>query len=210
MKLTKSLNLTMIVALAMLPGSLYSQDRASNEAGDVQFELVGQVLNASPTTSIQYGYLTFIDGISGVAPIFNPGPQSETTALFTFFNDTVTEAVINNGSIRVINRLGTTTIYFNPSANANFANPSSFQNGIPVQTSVLRHQVVIDTVTGSFTTTFVNTITSVDRFRIGSSQFRLGKVGQTFRTTVFGHLTTVAPPSAYIAGYAVGPDLVRP
>jgi hypothetical protein len=73
--------------------------------------------------------------------------------------------VINNGSIRVINRVGTTTIYFNPSANANFANPASFQNGIPVQKSVLRHQVVIDTVTGSFTTTFVNTITSVDRFQ---------------------------------------------
>src|SRR2546425_5251603 len=99
MKLTKSLNLTMIVALAMLPGSLYSQDRGSNEAGDVQFELVGQVLNTS-TTSIQYGYLSFINGISGVAPIFNPGPQTETTALFTFFNDTVTERVINNGSIR--------------------------------------------------------------------------------------------------------------
>jgi hypothetical protein len=172
--------------------------------------MVGQVTNATPTTSIQYGYLTFINGISGVAPIFNAAPQNESTALFTFFNDTINERVINNGSIRIINRIGTTTIYLNASANATFASPASFQNGIPVQTSVLRHQVVLDTLTGFFTTTFVNTITSVDRFQLGGSSFTLGKVGQTFRTTVFGHLNTPAPPSAYIAGFAVGPDLVRP
>jgi len=212
MKLKKSPKkaLAAIVALAMLPGLAYSQDRASHEAGDVQFEVVGQVTNPTATTSIQYGYLAFINGISGVAPIFNPGPQNESTAQFTFFNDTVNERVINNGTIRIINRVGTTTIYLNPSANATFANPASFQNGIPVQTSILRHQVVIDTVTGSFTTTFVNTITSVDRFQIDNTHFRLGKVGQTFRTTVLGHLNSPAPPSAYIAGYAVGPDLVRP
>lgn|SRR5262249_50169254 len=202
--------LATIAALVMLPASVCSEDRASNGAGEVQFELVGQVFNPSPTTSIQCGYLTFINGISDLAPIFNPGPQNETTALFTFFNETVTERVINNGSIRIINRVGTTTIYFNPSASATFAVPSSFQNGIPVQTSVLRHQVLLDTVTGAFTTTFVNTITSVDRFQIENSKFRLGKVGQTFRTTVFGHLSMSAPPAAYIAGFAVGSDLVRP
>jgi len=213
MKLTTVLKMATaaIVAFVTLPGSLQSQDRASNEAGDVQFEMVGQVTNATSTTSIQYGYLTFINGITGVAEIFNPGPQNESTALFTFFNDTVNERVINNGTIRIINRVGKTTIYLNPSANATFATPSSFQNGIPVQTSVLRHQVVIDTATGAFTTTFVNTITSVDRFQLENTSFRLGKVGQTFRTTVFGHLNPPGtPPSAFIAGYAVGPDLVRP
>src|SRR5439155_5818789 len=140
--------LATIAALVMLPASVCSEDRAS-EAGEVQFELVGQVFNPSPTTSIQYGYLTFINGLSDIAPIFNPGPQNETTAVFTFFNDTATERVINNGPIRIINRVGTTTIYFNPSANATFVVPNSFQNGVPVQTSVLRHQVVIDTVTGA-------------------------------------------------------------
>jgi hypothetical protein len=115
------------------------------------------------------------------------------------------------GTIRIINRVGTATIYLNPLGNATFAIPASFQNGIAVQTSVLRHQVVIDTVTGAFTTTFVNTITSADRFQLGERSFTLGKVGQTFRTTVSGHLNTPGTlPSAYIAGYAVGPDIVRP
>jgi type II secretory pathway pseudopilin PulG len=210
MKLIRDLNPVFagIVALVMLPTLVQSQDRASNQAGDVQFELVGQVTNTT-TTSIQYGYLTFINGISGVANIFNPGPQNESTALFTFFNDTVNERVTTNGTIRIIDRVGTTTIYLNPSANATFAIPSSFQNGTPIQTSVLRHQVVIDMVTGFFTTTFVNTITSADRFQLDNTSFTLGKVGQTFRTTVFGHLNSPVP-SAYIAGYAAGPDLVLP
>ena len=212
MKLMRNLTTAFatIATLTLLPAVLQSQDRASNEVGDVQFELVGQVTNATATTSIQYGYLTFINGISGVANLFNSGPKSESTALFTFFNDTVNESVITNGSIRIINRVGTTTIYLNPSANATFASPSSFQNGTPIQTSVLRHQVVIDTVTGFFTTTFVNTITSADRFQLDNTSFRFGKVGQTFRTTVFGHLNSPAPPSAFIAGFAAGPDLVRP
>jgi hypothetical protein len=212
MKLTGLLRVAVValIAVAMLPSSARSQDRASNDAGDVQFELVGQVTN-TPATSIQYGYLTFINGISGIADIFNPGPQNESTARFTFFNDTTTERVINNGTIRIINRVGTTTIYLNPLGNATFAIPATFQNGIVVQTSVLRHQVVIDTVTGAFTTTFVNTITSADRFQLGESSFILGKAGQTFRTTVSGHLNTPgALPSAYIAGYAAGPDIVRP
>jgi hypothetical protein len=211
MKIVRNLKTTFvtIAALVLLPAILQSQDRASNEAGDVQLELVGQVTNATSTTSIQYGYLTFINGISGVANIFNPGPPSESTALFTFFNDTVNESVITNGTIRIINRVGTTTIYLNPSANATFTSPTSFQSGTPIQTSTLRHQVVIDTVTGFFTTTFVNTITSADRFQLNNTSFILGKVGQTFRTTVFGHLNSPTP-SAYIAGYAAGPYLVHP
>src|SRR5262245_57141154 len=125
MKLIRDLNrvFAAIVALVVLPTLVQSQDRASNQVGDVQFELVGQVTNTT-TTSIQYGYLTFINGITGVANIFNPGPQNESTALFTFYNDTLNERVINYGTIRFINRVGTTTIYLNPSPNPTFNCPS--------------------------------------------------------------------------------------
>jgi hypothetical protein len=210
LKTTSKMILAALIVVATWPASARSQNRASNEAGDVQFEMVGQVFNSSPAASIQYGYFTFINGISGVAPLFTAVPQSESSALFTFFNDTVTEGIINNGSIRVINRVGTTTVYLNTSPSGSFSDPNSFRKGVSVQTSTLRHQVVVDTVTGAFTATFVNTITSADRFQVEDSSFRLGKIGQTFRTTFFGHLTTQAPPSAYIAGFAVGPDLVRP
>lgn len=190
--------------LTSLSAPIFPQDKTANAAGDVQFELVGQVINPSPTTSIQFGYLTFINGVSSSEPIFNAGPQNETTALFTFFNDTVTERVINNGPMRIINRVGTTTIYLDTTPDGDFANPDSFRDGIPVQTSELRHQVILDTVAGTFTTTFVNTITSSDFFHFGNHNFLLGKSGQTFRTTVIGHLNTAGPPAGHFAGFAVG------
>ena len=75
----------------------------------------------------------------------NPGLLSENTALLSFFNDTTTERVINNGPIRAIYRTGAGAIYFDESGNGNFNNPDSFRDGTAVQTYNLRHQVVIDT-----------------------------------------------------------------
>jgi hypothetical protein len=204
LRIISTLFLTGTLLLTSLPAPVLSQDKDANAAGEVQFEVVGQVTNPSSSTSLQFGYLTFINGISVIEPIFSDGPQNETTALFTFYNDTVTERVINNGSMRIINRVGTTTIYLDTTPDGDFANPDSFRDGIPVQTSTLRHQVVIDTITGAFTTNFANTIAASDTFHFGNHNFLLGKFGQTFRMTVFGHTNTPGPPAAYIAGFAVG------
>jgi hypothetical protein len=207
LRATSTIFLAASFLLAGLSAPVFPQSKASTAVGDVQFEFVGQVVNPSATASIQFGYLTFINGLSG-NELFNAGPQTETTALFTFYNDTLTERVINNGSLRIINRVGTTTIYLDTTPDGDFASPDSFRDGVPVQTSELRHQVIIDTITGSFTTTFVNTITSSDYFRLGSQGLLLGRAGQKFRMTVFGHTNTPGPPAAHIAGFAVG-DLKR-
>lgn len=204
LRVTSILFLTALLLLAGLSAPVFPQGKTSTAVGDVQFEFVGQVLNPTATTSIQFGYLTFINGTSGVEPIFTAGPPSEATALFTFYNDTSTERVINNGALRIINRVGTTTIYLDTTPDGDFAIPDSFRDGVPVQTSEHRHQVIIDTITGGFTTTFVNTITSSEFFRLGSQSFLLGRAGEKFRMTVFGHTNTPAPPAAHIAGFAVG------
>jgi hypothetical protein len=203
-------SLTLLAAVftfATMPTPVFPQGKFSQAVGDVVFEFVGQASNPLAPPALaqsQYGYLTYVNGVSGTEPIFNPGPQGETTALFTYFNDTVVERVINNGPIRIINRVGTTTIYLDIAPNGDFANPNSFKDGFPIQTSELRLQFVLDTVTGSFTATFVNTITSSDFFHLGGHSFLLGKAGQKFRTTVIGHVNTPGPPSAHIAGFAVG------
>lgn len=207
LRTTSTLILTAVLLLAGMSAPVFPQGKTSTAVADVQFEFVGQVLNPSANASIQLGYLTFISGVSGIE-LFNAGPQNETTALLTFYNDTFTERVINNGPLRIINRVGTTTIYLDAAPDGDFARPDSFRDGVPVQTSELKHQVIIDTITGAFTTTFVNTIISSDYFGLGSQNVLLGKVGQKFRMTVFGHTNTASPPAAHIAGFAVG-DLKR-
>ncbi len=205
----KRANLRVFLALVMLASSsvpAFPDDWKNSEDG-VSMELIGQ-LGSSGASAFQFGYLSYINGID-TATIFSGAPQDETTALFSFYNDTTTRRVINNGSMRTVDRDGTSTIYFNLVPNGNFANPASFTDGTPVLTASLRHQVIIDTITGSFTTTFVLKVTSNESFSLGDRTIRLGKVGQTLRLTVFGHLNTPAPPAGYISGFVVGGDLTR-
>jgi len=192
---------TTTVALAQgTTRSVRSRDVTKVRA--VSFELIGQVQSSapgvSPATSIQYGYLSDLGGL----PIFKAEPQNESTALLSFYTDTTTRRVIDNGALRVINREGTMTIYSDPTANGSFANADSFRDGTPVLVARLRQQVIVDTTTGGFTAQNLNTIISTRPFQGPSGRLQLGKAGDRFRTIIFGHLNAPpGPPSAYIAGY---------
>ena len=174
-----------------------------HEQADAQigYELVGQVFNAG-TQSLQYGYLNFVRSLPRIAAT---GTISEASALLTFYNDTTTEHVTNNGPIRVVDRTGTSTIYFDPTGFATFTNPDTFRDGTPVQVSTLRHQVVIDTSTGYFTVTFEMVVTSSSVFSIDGQTYQMGKPGDVYKISVSGKLASPGPPSAYIAGVAMGP-----
>jgi hypothetical protein len=166
----------------------------------VSMELVGQVMNPSPTASYQYGYVAYLDGL----PIFNAGSaENESTARLSFFTDTTTLRVTNNGPLRVISRDGTVAVYDDPSANGNFANPDSFRDGTPILVARLRQQVVINTLTGAFTTLNVNRIVSTTSFELAGDMVRLGRVGQQFRTFLVGQVNAAPPPAAHIAGYTI-------
>ena len=162
-------------------------------------EFVGQVVNPTPATSNQFGYLTYLRGVD---QLFSGPDQGANTARFTFFNETNTVSVLNHGPLRIITREGTTTIYL--SGGADFANPDSFRAGTPLQTSQLRHVVVLNTTDNSFTTIFENVITSVSGVHVVDGVIQFGRVGQMFRTTVLGQIVAPIPPNGWIAGFAVG------
>src|SRR5205085_346822 len=93
----------------LLPPACFPSDAAEASRSLLGYEVVGQVLNPSAQQSLQYGYLNVVRGLDRIA---TPGNTvSESTALFTFFNDTATQQVINNGPIRVVDRTGTGAIY---------------------------------------------------------------------------------------------------
>jgi hypothetical protein len=172
----------------------------------IAFEFVGQVTNFPPSPSTplgssnQYGFLTAVRGIDN---LFSGSPHNETTAVLTFFNDVITTESVSDGPLRIIDRNGTTAIYLN-SAPASFTNPDSFRSGIPIQTSTLHQQAIVDTIGGTFTAVFTNTISSTSAFTINGTTYRLGQKGQAFRATVTGQLNPTPPPSGHFAGYAVG------
>jgi len=152
-----ALTLSAMAALAQAGKQDGRSDR-STKVRDLSLELVGQVTNSapgvSPATSIQYGYVAHLRGL----PIFGADPQNETTALFTFYTQTTTVRVIANGPLRVISREGTMTIYRDVSRNGSFSSPDTFRDGTPVLVAGLRQQVIVDTITGSFSALNLNTI----------------------------------------------------
>jgi hypothetical protein len=189
-----------VVALALIAATA-SLTAAAHErpakVGGVDLELIGQVINSAPgvtpATSAQYGFVSQLDDVAGWL--------SESAAQLTFYTDTTTNRVVNNGPLRIVSRTGQLTIYHDPSANGNFANPDSFRDGTPVLTATVRQQVILNTLTGAFTAHNLNTITSRSPFELAGERVVLGRFGGQFQTLISGQLTTAAPPSAHMAGY---------
>jgi hypothetical protein len=163
-------------------------------------EFVGQVVNPTPTISNQFGYLTYL---RGVQDLFTGPTQNAQTARFTFFNETTTISVLNHGPLRIVTRLGTTTVY-QQAGGADFAHPDSFRAGIPIQRSTLRHVVVVNTTDNSFTTMFENVVTRVSPVETDGLEVELGKVGDMFKITVLGQTVPPIPPNGWLYGFAAG------
>jgi hypothetical protein len=199
-----------IVSVAWLATRAHAEEnphaplRVNLTVDQTWMEFVGQVVNPSPTTSNQFGYLTYLRAVD---QLFVGDVVSAETARFTFFNETTTVSVLNHGPLRVITREGTTTIYHSEGG-SRFADPDSFRAGTPLQTSRLRHVVIINLTDNSFTTLFENVVTDVARVEVDGRPLRLGRVGQMFRTTILGQILPPIPPNGWIAGFAVG--VVRP
>lgn len=160
--------------------------------GQILMEYVGQVINGvpAPASSNQFGNLQNVAGV-------DPSLQ------FTFYTEATTVKAIANGPLRIVDRIGTTTIYLTSTA-GDFSNPDSFRSGTPVQVSTLRQQVIVDTSTGAFTVVNINTITAVEEFISDGKESQLGKVGQSFQTRLSGHLNTPGmSPTGWFGGYAV-------
>src|SRR5215470_17449173 len=107
------------------------------------FEFIGQVKNAPPAgpglpaTSVQYGYISHVRGLNDDQIYLAGVPQNEASALFTFNNTATTEKVTNHGSLKIVIREGTTTIYYDPAPSGDLTtpNPESFRQGTPVLTT---------------------------------------------------------------------------
>jgi hypothetical protein len=216
--------------LLAAPVSAYSDDeglrRLTTSIGDIAFEVVGQVTNFSPAgagqpaTSQQYGYLSLINGLTAdqIFTTANPTLQNETTARFTFFTDAVTERVISNGRLRIVNRIGTTTIYLDETPEGDFSNRDTFRDGTPVLTMAYRQQVILDTGegisgipgTGTFTVMNLLTVSAAQTFEIAGENYRLGKHRDQFRQFYSGAPPATIPPSGVFAGYAVAIERAEP
>jgi hypothetical protein len=167
----------------------------------VLYEVIGE-FNNSGSASQQYGYLS---GVTGFDNAFSSTTtKNETTALFTFVTNATTIQVVNHGPFRIVDRTGTTTIYLN-NGPSDFTNPATFSQGMPIQVSNYRQQVILNTLTNTFLTVHTNTITDVETFTLNGVAYRLGQLGKSFRTNYSGQANSPgAVPSGWFAGTSTG------
>lgn len=165
--------------------------------GEPAFEYVGNE-NDSGALSKQFGYLSYVMGL----PAFNGTPEDVAHANFTFFTEALTQRVTTNGTLVILDRTGTTSVYLSTSP-ASFSDPDRFRHGSPIQVSTMTQQLILDTTTRDFTAVNVNTVTQTTEFTLAGKQYQLGNVGDRFRTSLRGKANIAAPPGFFIAGYAV-------
>ena len=222
--------LVLATAILAAPMSVFPDNeglhRLTTPNGSVAFEVVGQVTNfppaaaGQPPTSQQYGYVSLINGL-GADQIFTtavPSLQNETTARFSFFTDAITERVISNGRLRVVNRTGTTTIYLDEIPDGDFNSRDSFRNGIPIVTMAYRQQVILDTGeavpglagTGTFTVMNLLKVTDVQSFEIAGERYQLGTIRDQFRQFYSGVPPATTPPIGVFAGYSIAIERAEP
>lgn len=204
----KRLLISLAVLACIVP--CRSQDlRAGSWPEDqVMFELIGQVKNAagSPPTSVQYGYLPYINGLSAEQTFAAGSVQNETTAFFTFYNESKTLRSLTHGRWTIVTREGTSTVYYHdiPHGDLTTPNPDSFRDGLPVMTSSWRHQVIFEPApSGLFFVTFSNTITSSTPVMVGGGSVRLGKPGDQFRIQLVGGPDPAGLVNGKFAGNAI-------
>jgi hypothetical protein len=202
MRATKQLGFGLVAVLVLMTAmSASAQITLPTSEQQVIYELIGEFNNAG-LASQQYGYLSSVTGLDDV--FSSTTAKNETTALFTFVTNATTFQVVNHGTFRIIDRTGTTTIYFN-NGPSDFTNPASFSQGTPIQVSSFRQQVILNTLTNTFLTVHTNTISSVETFTLNGVPYRLGQLGKSFRTNFSGQLNTPgATPSGWFAGTSTG------
>ncbi|HSP17966.1 MAG TPA: hypothetical protein VLQ79_00515 [Myxococcaceae bacterium] len=188
----RSLRTLVTTALLGLAGVALASSRPERPAAAIVWEYVGQVINGGaggPSASVQFGNLL-------------GSPCAAPDASLTFFTEATTTRTTSNGPLRILDRVGTTSIYLAP-APGDFAAPETFRTGALVQTSRLEQQVIVDTSTGAFTVLNVNTVTPGGTKPAGWTCEPLLRPGARIRTELRGHVNTPGgTPSGWFGGFA--------
>jgi len=166
------------------------------------YEFIAEFIN-NGRANLQFGYLANVAGLSSV--FSSTTTKDETTALFTIVITANTFQVVNHGSFRITDRTGTCIIYLNIGP-SDFTNPASFSQGTPIQVSSYRQTVLVNTANNTFLSTNTHTITGLKTFTLDGVKYRLGHLGESYRSTYNGAVEVNQPPlvTGSYAALAIG------
>lgn len=210
-----------VLAVPLLTAAaFYASQNQSSTASSVEIgsalggqnavEYVGRV-DQDGGNFTSYGYLTHISGLtdtllfSGTFPLVN-----ETNARFTFYTTATLTSRYVISSVFVVDSVGTTVYYYNPSGGAHFGDPASFAIGQPIVTATVRAQNILNVQApnvGVSTNFGEFTQMGAGSFVLNGSTYQLGRVGLMERlfSTGEGVRTNAVIPQSFtvLSGNAI-------
>jgi hypothetical protein len=209
-----------LLAVPLLTAAAFAAGRTASPAAPIEVgsalggqnavEYVGRV-DQDGGNFTSYGYLTRISGLtdtllfSGTFPFVN-----ETNARFTFYTTATLTSRYVISSVFVIDSIGTTVYYYNPSGGAHFGDPTSFGMGQPIVTATVRSQNILNVQApnlGVSTNVGEFTQTGVDSFVLDGQTYQIGQVGLMERifSTGEGTRTNAVIPQSFtvLSGNAI-------
>jgi hypothetical protein len=180
-------------------------------AGRNAIEFTGHI-DQEGTHFTAYGYLTHIAGITTTLLYTDNNPLTSTaaTARFTFSGtaELTSRSVVSN--VFTIIAEGNLTYYFNENGGADFADPASFAEGIPIAAGDIRIQNILTVIGPNVGMTNGNIAfdqNSTAPFTLEGNQYRLGRNGLQERLEFTGlgnRLEPVLPRAIIVvAGNAI-------
>jgi len=204
MRAIRKFGFWLIAVMLLISAASASDDVTVLPSRDEQqlYEFIAQFINNGPA-NLQFGYLADITGLDSV--FSSTTTKDETTALFTIVITANNFQVVNHGSSRITDRTGTCTIYLN-NGPSDFSNPDSFSQGTPIQVSSYRQTVLVNTANNTFVSTNTHTVTGLKTFMLDGVKYRLGHLGDSYRSTYNGVVEVNQPPlvTGSFAAAAVG------
>jgi hypothetical protein len=178
--------------------------------GETATEFVGRA-DQDGGSFVSYGYLTHIAGFTDTL-LFSQFPTTtESTAHFTYFaTSTLTGHFVITGaanglasSIFVVDSVGMTTYYYNPTPSATFNISTSFTGGTPILTATVRYHDILNVQSANFgVATGAGEMIDLANspFTIGPTTYRLGRVGLQERSSTMGQgiRTNAVIPQSFV------------
>lgn len=185
----------LLAALALAVAPTHS-DTAASEVGtappnDNAIEFVSRI-DQDGASFVSYGYLTHVQGLDDAALFTDPLNRGEATARFTTYASASLSARSVISSVFVLNAVGTSTYYYNPTGGATFTNPASFQAGTTISTSSIRYQNVVNVQSANrgIATGWGSSVQeTASAFTLGGSAYQLGRPGLLARLEYTGEGT---------------------
>jgi hypothetical protein len=193
--------LLLLVVVVMVGSSLgagsATPQLGAAHVGATSFEFIGKLDEPTLNSGTFYGYVTHIVGTPDASLFTDPATRTEATARLTFSSAVTLDAHLVQLPLFTTTGTGRTRFFFNPTAGASLADPTSFARGQLVATASFRFRDVLRALSDTLGVQSAYgdwTQLTSGTFKLGGKTYQFGHPRLRLRMTTAGIGTRTVTP----------------